>query len=131
WTHKLPAILCLMMGAWYTYLFAKQFYTRQVALWSVLILLTAEHIMLSNNDVRAEPYLTGLIMAAVYAFSRAHRTSTCWPLLLGSGFAACAIMTKGPMALIPIGGALAGELVLKKQWHDIWHIRWLCAAFMI
>jgi 4-amino-4-deoxy-L-arabinose transferase-like glycosyltransferase len=131
WAYKLPAILCLMMGAWYTYLFAKQFYTRQVALWSVLILLTAEHIILSNNDVRAEPYLTGLIMAAVYAFSRAHHTKKCWPLLLGSGFAACATMTKGPMALIPIGGAVAGELVLKKQWKDLWHIRWLCAAFLI
>jgi 4-amino-4-deoxy-L-arabinose transferase-like glycosyltransferase len=29
WAYKLPAILCLMMGAWYTYLFAKQFYTAQ------------------------------------------------------------------------------------------------------
>ena len=55
WAYKMPAILCLMMGAWYTYLFAKQFYSRQVALWSVLILLTGEHIILSNNDVRAEP----------------------------------------------------------------------------
>jgi len=131
WAYKLPAILCLMMGAWYTYLFAKQFYTRQVALWSMLILLTAEHIILSNNDVRAEPYLTGLIIAAVYAFSRAHHTNKCWPLLLGAGFTACAIMTKGLLALIPIGGALAGELVLKKQWQDLWHRRWLGAALLV
>ena len=131
WAYKLPAVLCLLMGAWYTYLFAKQFYTRQVALWSVLILLTAEHIILSNNDVRAEPYLTGLVIAAVYAFSRGQRTKKCWPLLLGAGFTACAIMTKGLMALIPIGGALAGELVLTKQWKDLWHIRWLCAALVI
>ena len=131
WAYKLPAILCLLMGAWYTYRFAQQFYPPQVARWSVLILLTAEHIILSNTDVRAEPYLTGLIIAAVYAFARAHRTKAFWPLLLGSGFAACATMTKGPMALIPIGGAVAGELVLTKQWHDLWHLRWVGAAGMI
>src|SRR5215510_7652695 len=131
WAYKLPAILCLLMGAWYTYRFAQQFYPPQVARWSVLILLTAEHIILSNTDVRAEPYLTGLIIAAVYAFARAHRTKACWPLLLGSGFTACAIMTKGLLALVPIGGALAGELVLKKQWHELWHRRWLYAALLI
>src|SRR5207247_368491 len=78
-----------------------------------------------------EPYLTGLIMAAVYYFSRAHRTNTGGPLLAGAGFTACALMTKGLVALIPIGGALAGELVLTKQWHDLWHIRWVGAALLI
>src|SRR5262249_4036297 len=131
WAYKLPALLCLLMGAWHTYRFAQQFYPPQVARWSVLILLTAEHIILSNTDVRAEPYLTGLIIAAVYALPRAHCPKASWPLLRGSGFAACATMTKGPMALIPIGGAVAGELVLTKQWHDLWHLRWVGAAGMI
>jgi 4-amino-4-deoxy-L-arabinose transferase-like glycosyltransferase len=58
--YKLPAILFMLMGAGYTYLFAKRLYNTQIALWSVLILLTAQHIVLSNNDVRAEPYLTGI-----------------------------------------------------------------------
>ena len=131
WAYKLPALLCLLLGAWYTYRFATQFYSRQVALWSVLILFTAEHTILSTNDVRAEPYLTGLIMAAVYYFSRAHRTNTGGPLLVGAGCTACALMTKGLVALIPIGGALAGEFVLTKQWHDLWHIRWVGVALLI
>src|SRR5439155_13428924 len=33
--------------------------------------------------------------------------------------------------LIPIGRALAGEFVLTKQWHDLWHIRWVGAALLI
>src|SRR5262249_42959987 len=37
WAYKLPALLCLLLGAWSTYWFATQFYTRQVAQWSVLI----------------------------------------------------------------------------------------------
>ena len=131
WAYKLPAILCLMMGAWYTYLFAKHLYNRQVALWSVIILLTAEHIILSNNDVRAEPYLTGLIIAAVYHFYRAHSTQKYWPIIPGALFTACAVMTKGLVALVPIGGAIAGECIMTKRWQDLWHRRWVCAALLI
>lgn len=68
WAYKLPGVLFLLMGAYYTYLLGTSLYNRSVGLWSCLLLLTAEHIMLSNNDVRAEPYLTGLIVAAAYHF---------------------------------------------------------------
>ena len=70
WSYKLPAILFLLMGAAYTWRFAKEQYNSVIANWSVLILLTAEHIILSNTDVRAEPYLTGLIIASVYHYYR-------------------------------------------------------------
>ena len=72
WAYKLPAILFLLLGARYTYVFAKSLYNKDLALWSVLILLTAEHIIISNQDVRAEPYLTGLIIASVYHFYKAN-----------------------------------------------------------
>src|SRR5688572_14921095 len=69
WAYKLPAILFVFLGAWYTYQFTKKYYNQRVALWSVLILLTAQHIIISNNDVRAEPYLTAFIIASVFHFS--------------------------------------------------------------
>ncbi|MBL0132484.1 MAG: glycosyltransferase family 39 protein [Chitinophagaceae bacterium] len=68
WSYKLPGILFMMLGAYYTYLFAKQNYTKTIALWAVFILLTAEHIIISNSDVRAEPFLTGFIIASIYHF---------------------------------------------------------------
>jgi 4-amino-4-deoxy-L-arabinose transferase-like glycosyltransferase len=131
WAYKLPGILFLMMGAYYTYLFAKSLYNKQVALWAVLILLTALHIVLSDNDVRAEPYLTGLIIASVYHFYKAHTNNSFWQLLAGCLFAACAIMTKGMFALIPIGGAIVGQLVITKQWKQLFNLRWLIAAILI
>ena len=68
WSYKLPGILFVFLGAYYTYRFAKQLYNETIALWAVFILLTAEHIIISNNDVRAEPFLTGLIIAAAWHF---------------------------------------------------------------
>jgi 4-amino-4-deoxy-L-arabinose transferase-like glycosyltransferase len=131
WAYKLPAILFLLAGTLYTYLFAKKLYNKEVALWSVIILLTAEHIIISNNDVRAEPYLTALVIAGVYHFYTAWKNKSTLHLVCGAFFTACAIMTKGMFAIIPIAGAIAGELIIKKQWKELFHIRWLFAAVLI
>ncbi|WP_454801489.1 ArnT family glycosyltransferase [Mucilaginibacter phyllosphaerae] len=131
WAYKLPGILFMLMGAWYTYLFAKTLYTKEIALWSVLILLTSQHIILSNNDVRAEPYLTGLIIASVYHFYKAYTRNSFGQLVLASLFTACAIMTKGMFALVPIGGAMVCQLAITKQWKQLFNLRWLLAAVLI
>lgn len=131
WAYKLPAILFVLMGGVYTYLFCKNLYNKEIALWSVLIFLTAEHVIISNNDVRAEPYLTGLIIASVYHFYKTIAKNSILHLVLGCVFAACAVMTKGIFALIPIGGAFAGELMITKNWKQLFHWRWLLAAVLI
>ena len=131
WAYKLPAILMVMAGAVYTYLFAKSLYNKEIALWAVLILLTAEHLIISNTDVRAEPYLTGLIIASVYHFYKALGSKWLWPLVFGCVFAACAVMTKGIFALIPVFGAIAGHLLITKQWSLLFNYRWLIAAALV
>ena len=68
WSYRLPALLFVLLGAFYTYLLAKKLYNIEVAQLSVLILLTAQHLLMSNTDVRAEPYLLASIIAAVYHF---------------------------------------------------------------
>jgi 4-amino-4-deoxy-L-arabinose transferase-like glycosyltransferase len=127
WSYKLPGILFLMMGAWYTYLFAKKLYNKQTGLIAALILLTAEHILLSSNDVRAEPYLTGLIIASVFHFVCLQERYRLRDLLLGSIFAAFAVMTKGIFALLPIGGAIIGHLTLTGNMRQLFQIRWIAA----
>ncbi len=131
WAYKLPAILFVLMGAVYTYLFCKKLYNKEVALWSVLIFLTAEHLIISNNDVRAEPYLTGLIIASVFHFYKTLDKNSIWHLLFASIFAACAVMTKGIFALIPIFGAFAGHFIFTKNWKQLFHPRWLLAFVLV
>jgi 4-amino-4-deoxy-L-arabinose transferase-like glycosyltransferase len=131
WSYKLPGILFMMMGAWYTYLLAKSLYNKEIGLWSVLVLLTAQHILISNYDVRAEPYLTGLVIASVYHLYKAYFKNNFWQLLAGCIFAACSVMTKGMFALIPIGGAIAGHLAITRQWKQLFNWRWLVAGIFI
>ncbi|MGQ0740572.1 MAG: ArnT family glycosyltransferase [Bacteroidota bacterium] len=131
WAYKLPGILFVMLGAYYTYLFAKKYYNKTVALWSAFILLTAMHIIISNNDVRAEPYLTGLIIASVYHFSNSFSKNFGWQLVAACFFAGCAVMTKGIFILIPIGGAVAGQLIITRNREQLFHWKWIVAAVLI
>lgn len=131
WVYKLPGILSVLLAAGYTYKLAKVCYNEKIALWSALILLTAQHILICTMDVRAEPFLTGLIIAAVYHFYRALNPKWFLQLLAASAFAACAVMTKGIFALIPIGGAIATELLVKKDWVRVFSFRWIIAIILI
>src|SRR5436190_2768454 len=131
WSYKLPGILFVLMGAYYTYLFAKKYYSKQVGLWAAFFLLSAQHILLSDNDIRAEAYLTGLLIAAIYHFAVCLDDRKNIHLVIAVFFSACAVMTKGVFTLIPVAGAVAGNLILKKRWKDLFHIRWVFAIILL
>jgi 4-amino-4-deoxy-L-arabinose transferase-like glycosyltransferase len=129
--YKLPAILFTLLAMYYTYRFTREWYNRETALLAVLILTTAQHLIISNNDVRAEPILTGLVIAGIYHYhrlgNRYHWTNLVWASL----FAALSVMTKGLFTLIPIGGAVAGEILIKRQFRLIMSSRWFLSLFLI
>lgn len=93
--YKLPALLFWGMGAIYTWLLSCSFYNKSIARLSVLIYVSIAHLVISNMDVRAEPYLTGLLAGSVYHYYKASNMQVSIHLLAGSLLAACAVMTKG------------------------------------
>jgi 4-amino-4-deoxy-L-arabinose transferase-like glycosyltransferase len=129
--YKIPAILFTILALFYTYRLTRDLYNRETALLAVLILASAQHLIISNNDVRAEPILTGLIIASIYYYhkliQRYHWTSLLWASL----FAALAVMTKGLFTLIPILGAVAGEIIIKKQFKLVLSSRWVLSLLLI
>lgn len=130
WAYRLPALLFVLLGAFYTYQLAKKLYNRNVAQLSVLILLSSQHLLMSNVDVRAEPYLVGLIIGSVYHFYHLFQRFSLVDLLLGSLFAGCAVMTKGIFALVPVGTAIIGHALFTKQFRELFQWRWLFAALL-
>ncbi len=129
--YKFPALLFWAWGAWYTYRFAFPLYGKGVAQLAVLIYITAAHLVLSNNDVRAEPYLTALIIGSVFHFYKADRNGSYLHIIAGSLLAACAVMTKGLFALVTIGGGFVLDWILTKQWKAFVHPRWWIALVLI
>src|ERR1035437_5844447 len=95
WAYRLPALFFFMISIVYTYLFTKKFYGWEIAAAAVLILLTALNTILSNTDVRAEPYLMGLIIGSIYHIACLEERFSYKDLLLAALLTAFAIMTKG------------------------------------
>lgn len=138
--YKFPALLFFLGSVVYTYRFARLTYPKVVAQVATLVLLTAFHGVLSNSDVRAEPYLMPLIIGAVYHFyrvcsgdrdavSRRYGVSTNnLHLVAGSFLTGCALMTKGVFVLIPIGAGLVLHWLLTGHWRELLKPRWYIAV---
>ncbi|GAB3489590.1 hypothetical protein GCM10027341_00190 [Spirosoma knui] len=148
--YKFPALLFFLGSVAYTYAFARLIYPKLVAQVAALVLLTAFHGVLSNSDVRAEPYLMALIIGPVYHFWRVFAgqgagsrgqgmtgssssllsesskpiTSSPLHLLLGSLLTGCALMTKGVFVLVPIGAGLVLHWLLTGNWRELLKPRW-------
>ena len=125
WAYRLPALLFFLLSLLYTWLFTKKHYGEETAWIAILILSTAQHVMMSNTDVRAEPYLMGLVIGAIYYISRLHERYTFTDLLLAALFTACAIMTKGIFVIVAIYGALLGQMVFTGKFRQAFQWRWL------
>ena len=129
--YKFPALLFWAAGAWYTWRFALSLYGKPVAQLATLIYVSAAHLVISNNDVRAEPYLTGLIIGAVYHFYKTSRSTRPWlHLLAGSVCSAAALMTKGPFVLLTIGAGFILDWIVGKEWGQFRAIRWWVAIVL-
>jgi 4-amino-4-deoxy-L-arabinose transferase-like glycosyltransferase len=128
---KLPALLFWGLGVAYTYLLARRLYDGTIARVAVLLLLVAQHLILSNNDVRAEPFLLGLITGSVYHYVRAQESRFGLHLVVGSLLAACAVMTKGLFVLIPVCGGLVVHWLVHRRWSELWQPRWWAALGLV
>src|SRR5579863_80295 len=129
--YKFPALLFWAAGAWYTWRLALSLYGKPVAQLATLIYVSAAHLVISNNDVRAEPYLTGLIIGAVYHFFKTSRSVRPWLNLLAvSLLSAAALMTKGPFVLLTIGAGFILDWIIGKEWSQFRNIRWWIAIVL-
>jgi 4-amino-4-deoxy-L-arabinose transferase-like glycosyltransferase len=115
WAYRLPALLFFLLSARYTYLFARKYYDWEAAAVAVLILLTSQYVIMSNTDVRAEPYLMGLVIGSIYHIANLEERFSYKDLLLAALLTACAIMTKGIFVIIAIYGALLGQVLFQNK----------------
>ncbi|MBO9152286.1 ArnT family glycosyltransferase [Chitinophaga sp. GCM10012297] len=132
--YKLPAFLCWLLGARFTYLFARHFYGEGTAQIAALVYLTALHAIISSNDVRAEPYLTCFLIAASWYLAKA--MGNVWNIVPAAFFTGLAMMTKGPFVLIPIGSGMLLHWAMRKDWKQLVQWRWyaylvLSAVFVL
>jgi len=130
WAYRVPALLFFLLSLLYTWLFTKKHYGDNIAWIAVLILATSQHVIMSNTDVRAEPYLMALIIGSIYHISRLEEHFTFRDFLLAALLTACAIMTKGIFVIVSIYGALLGQLIFQKKFIQIFQPKWILLVLL-
>ncbi|HYK45383.1 MAG TPA: glycosyltransferase family 39 protein, partial [Parafilimonas sp.] len=129
--YKFPAFLFWLIGIRFTYLVAKKIYNENVARISVAIYVIALHGVISNFDVRAEPYLTTLTIGGIYYTYRLYKKFTWTNLFASAVFAACAVMTKGIFILLTVAGGLIVYWIITRQWRQFRSARWWILGLLI
>ncbi len=127
-SYILPGFLFHLIGGYFTYRIARQFYDRRAALLSLLVYVSAYHLMYTSSDIKAEAFLTGSITGACYYWLRFDAESRLKHLLLGALLSAIAVMTKGVFTLITITSGLVCMWLFQGQWKRLWHGKWLLAT---
>jgi len=129
--YKIPGVLFALLGVCYTYRLGATLYNQKVGIWAGLMLLSSQHFIFSNNDVRAEPFLIGLILLSFYHLLKYSQSYELKHLLWGCLGAAGALMTKGLFTLFPLVTGLLGGLAMQKQWRKVFDWHWLVAAGLV
>lgn len=129
--YKLPSVLLFFLALYYTYRLSSLFYNRKVARLAVLILASSVHIVVSNNDVRAEAMLLPLIIGAVYHLFLLNQKFSWRNLLLAALLSAFAVMTKGIFVLIIIYSAVLCHLWFMKKLHELRLWKWILFSLLV
>ena len=122
--YKLPAFLCWLVGVYYTYKLAQAIYGDSTARLSVIIYITAMHVVLSNLDVRAEAFLTAFIVAAIYHIYKAMSYKWLQHIFIGALYCALAVMTKGIFVLVTIAAGFVMYWIVTKQYKQLLQPKW-------
>lgn len=129
--YKFPAFIFWLAGILFTFKLTHKLYDTITAKAAVIIYVFSLHAILSNFDVRAEPYLTALSIGAIYYFYKSTVSGKRVDIVLTALFAACAVMTKGIFVLITIAGGFVLYWILSKQWKQFINIRWWIMLLLI
>ena len=129
WAFRLPSVLCVILGIYSVYRYAKLFYSEQVAKIAVLITASCVACYLMTNDVRTDTLLTSWVMFSMWQLAEFNRSLKFKNIFLGAVGVGMAMLSKGPIGLIIPVTAFAVEFAYKRQWKSF--LRWQYIAALV
>ena len=129
--YKLPSVLVAILGIYSTYKFARRWYSKETALFAALILATSQAMFLMVNDIRTDTMLMGFSMFAIWQISAYLERPKWRHLLLSALGIGAAMLAKGPIGLLFPAVAVGSDLILKRQWKNIFKYQWLILIVIV
>jgi len=127
--YRIPALLCLALGAFSTKKLTEQLYeNKNMGSVASLIFLSAQTIILSAHDVRTDAVLTGFIIFSLWQFIKFIKTQNILNVILAGLGTAIAFSSKGLMAIVIIGFCVFAYLLYSREWKKFFNFKIIIAA---
>lgn len=130
-SYKLPSFLFSIIAVWSTMGLAGRFYSRRIAFLSGVILASAQAYFLMNNDIKTDMYLIGAMVFAIWQIVAYMQNGKWWQLVLGFSGIGLSFLAKGPLGLVAPAMVLGADLLLKRDWKNIFRWQWLLGLGII
>ena len=130
-SYKLPSFLFSILAVWSTMGLAGRFYSRRIAFLSGVILASAQAYFLMNNDIKTDMYLIGAMVFAIWQIVAYMQDGKWWQLVLGFSGIGLSFLAKGPLGLVAPAMVLGADLLLKRDWKNIFRWQWLLGLGII
>jgi 4-amino-4-deoxy-L-arabinose transferase-like glycosyltransferase len=133
WSYRLLPVLVSLLGAFSAGRLGKRLYGARAGQLAALLFITAQHILLSDHDVRMEALLTGFTAFGLWQLVRWADTGALRSALLGAVGIGLAVGTKGMVAAAVAGLCLALYLAGRGRLRALlsWHVLAGLAAFFL
>ena len=127
--YRIPALLCLALGAFSTKKLAELLYeNKNLGHVAALIFLSAQTIILSAHDVRTDAVLTGFVIFAIWQFVKFIKTQNLLFAVLAGLGTAVAFSSKGMMTLVIISFSVFAYLLYSREWKKFFNFKIIAAA---
>lgn len=124
--YRIPAFLCIALGAFSTKKLAHLLYENSnLSFAASLIFLSAQTIILSAHDVRTDAVLTGFVIFALWQIIAFIKTNKIKYAVLGGLATAFAFSSKGLMGFVIIGFCVLAYLLYSREWKRIFNFKTL------
>ncbi len=122
---KLPNLIYSFLGIYSTYRLGQLIYDKRTGIISAILYLSCEAFFLFNMDVHTDLLLTTNIIFSVWQFAEYLDRRKALNFILGFIGAGLAMMSKGVIGLAIPAIAVAGYLIMKRDFRTFFSLRWL------
>jgi len=129
--YKVAVMLVSVLGAYSTFRLGTLFYGRNVGRLACFFWISSLAFWHFQNDIHTDTILTSFVIFSVWQFMEYFRMKKWYNFVLGVLGIGFSMLSKGPVGLIIPGVAIGSNLILQKQWKEIFHWRWILAVLLI
>lgn len=110
---RLFSVVCGALTLLLLYRFARREWGEPAGVWAVVLGITSLYLPLQFRLATPDPYLIACFTAAALGLWRAYSTRAVWQAVLAFGVLGLAVLAKGPVAPVLLGGGV-GVFVLSR-----------------